>query len=244
MVKKKYTRKQLKQPDEFIVASTGAWAWVSKNAKGVMVMTAVVLVIVGIASILRQRSDTQAKDATAELSRAIEIYNQTVIPGADKLPKAEDGLPRFSTRKAKLEATVASLDKVLKHSSSGISYLALMLRAGAHYDLGHYDKAATDYESYLGKIGTDQPRFRRTAIEGLTYCYEAQKQWDKALSTLAKLEKKGEQRYAALYHEGRILAAKGDKAEAIKRFKEIVDKATARSLVDQAGQRLAVLQSK
>jgi len=245
VVKKRYTRKQLKQPDEFITASMKAWEWVGQRIKGAIATVVVVLLVVGAVSLWRQRANRHAKVATEALGRGLEIYNQTVFPGADKLPKREDGLPRFSTRKAKLEAAIKAFSKVIAaHQGGGVVYLAQLMRAGTYYDLGQYDKAGKDYEAYLSKVGTSQPRFRRTALEGLAYSYEARKAWDQALSTLAKLEKKGEQRFDALYHEGRVLAAKGDKTAAINRFKEIVDKATSRALVDQAGQRLAALNSK
>lgn len=245
MAKKKYTRKQLRQPDEFITQTNKAWQWVSKNAKGVAVMTAVTLLIIGGVSLWRSHAEQKAQDATSQLDKAIEIQNQTVIPGADKLPKRDDGVKRYSTQKAKLEAALKAYSKVIEaHGDSGTGLLSLVLRAGVYYDLGQYDKAAKDYEAFLQKTGTDQGRFRTAAIEGLTYTYEAQKKWDKALATLNKLEKKGQARYAALIHEARILASKGDTPGAIKRYKEIIDKASSRPLVDKAGQRLAALESK
>ncbi len=245
MAKKKYTRKQLRQPDEFITQTSKAWQWASKNAKGVAVMVAVTLLIIGGVSLWRNHVEKKAQEATSALDKAIEIQNQTVIPGAEKLPKRDDGVKRYSSRKAKLEAAVKAYSKVLEGGAdTGTGKLALVLRAGVYYDLAQYDKAAKDYEAFLQKTGTDQGRFRTAAIEGLAYTYEAQKKWDKALSTLGKLERKGQARFAALIHEARILAAKGDKAAAIKRYKEIVDKASSRALVDQAGQRLAALESK
>jgi predicted negative regulator of RcsB-dependent stress response len=245
VAKKKYTRKQLRQPDELLTQTNKAWEWVTKNAKGVIVMTVVTLVIIGAVSMWRSHAESNAQAATSLLDKAIEIRNQTVIPGADKLPKRDDGIKRYSTRKAKLEAAVKAYDKVITgHADSGTGKMALVLRAGVFYDLGQFDKAAADYKNFLEKTGTDQGRFRTAAIEGLVYSYEAKKAWDKALATVGKLEKKGQARFTALIHEARILAAKGDKPGAIKRYKEIVDKASSRVLVDQAGQRLAALESK
>ncbi|MCK5797533.1 MAG: tetratricopeptide repeat protein, partial [Deltaproteobacteria bacterium] len=222
--KRKYSRKELQQPDEFIVASTHAWEWTSTHVKGVVIMVAAALVVFVAVSLLRGRAEAQEKEATDLLDRAIEIQNQTVIPGAEKLPKSEDGMPRFSTQKAKLAAAIKEYDKLLAaYGDAGVGHLALLLRAGACFDAGQYDEAIKSYQAFLTKTGTDQGRFHTLAIEGLAYSYEAQKAWGKALSALGKLEKKGQARYAVIFQEARILAAKGDTAGAIQRYKEIVD---------------------
>ena len=239
MAKKNYTRKELKQPDEFITASTRAWEWVSTNIKGVVAGAIVCLAIIGIAALWRSAANKSAQVATAQLSRATEIFNQTVAAGAPGTPTGADDLPRFSTTTAKLKAAEAEYDKTIKEQSGRIADFARLLRAGVRLDLGQYAAAQKDYNEFLQRAGGAPEAFRVAALEGLSYALAAQKQWDQALKALAKLPKKDQAQYVALYQEGRILAAQGKHAEADKLFQKVVDKSSSRFLVEQAGQLIA-----
>jgi predicted negative regulator of RcsB-dependent stress response len=241
---KKYTRKQLRQPDEFITMSHRAMEYVVAHLKLVLVALVVAAVIIGAAWTWTWYRERSARDATAMLSRAIDMYTQMIIPGdKSKLKPREDGIPHFDTRAAKLKATAEELTKaVQQHEGNSVGRLARLMRAAVRYDEGKYADAAQDYEAFLA--GGGEERFKTTAIEGLIYSYEAQKQWDKALAQVKKLPATGDERFAALYHEGRILAAQGKKQEAAERFKQVVQKATSSSLSQQAGQRLALLEAR
>ncbi len=243
--KRKYTRKQLKKPDDFISFSHKTWTWITAHTTQVIMMLAVAGVIIAGASVWTYFSESRAKDATRLLSRGIEIYEQPVIPSLDELPKEDDGIPRFPTRPEKLKAAEKAYSDVLaEHGSHPVGAVALLMRAGVRYELGKYDGAIKDYQKYLE---TEQHHgttyFRTTALEGLTYAFEGRKMWDHALKTVAKMPKDGEGRFTILYHEARITKAKGDMKGARKRYKEIVEKAKPNSPVNkQAGQHLALLE--
>ena len=244
MAKKKYTRKQLKQPDEFISLSNKVWNWVSEHASRVLAMLVVIVLVIAAASIWRYYSEKKEKSSTTLLSRAIEIRNQTVIPSSVKLPPSPDGIPRFSSQAAKLQAAEKTYSELLKKQpGSGAAQLALLLRAGVRYDQSKYGEAAKDYKAYLAAAPDDR-LFKKAALEGLIYCYEARKMWSEALETVAKLPKDGDDQYESLFQEARILAEKGDKKGAAERFRRIVNKAGSRALVDRAGQRLAMIEAK
>lgn len=241
---KKYTRKQLRQPDEFITMSHRAMEYLATHLKLVLVSLFVAAVIIAAAWSWTWYRERTARAATAMLTRAIDMYTQMVFPGdKSKLKPREDGIPHFATRDEKLKATEEQLGKTLEeHKGTSVGRLAALMRGGVRYDLGKYAEAAADYETFLRDGGAG--RFKETAIEGLMFCFEAQKKWDQALAQVKKLPKDEDGAYVALYHEGRIFASQGKKEEAAQRFKQVVQKASSPVLLRQAGQRLAMLEVK
>lgn len=240
MAKRKYTRKQLRQPDEFISMSMKVWEVVRKHAPRVIVTIVVaVLVIAGVWT-WSYFADARASKATGVMSRAFEIYNQTVFPMESKLPPSEDGLPRFKTERAKLEASEKEFTKAIDSSSGALKTLAVLMRAGVRYELGRYGKALEDYQTYV-KTG-DQQELKFNAMEGIGYCLEGEKQLDKALAAFRELPRDGENKWLASYHEARILAKKGQKKEAKELLQKVVDKAKSKLLQSRAGDQLALIE--
>lgn len=240
---KKYTRKQLKQPDEFITFSIRAWSFIQKFALQVTVMAVVAIFIIAAAWIWTYFAESKAQKTTTALIRAVDIYNQTVIPMETKVPETtEDGLPRFKTRTDKLAATVKEFSAITKKHSGDLAQYALLLRGGVHYDQGKYTEAIADFNGFLKE--NDNPRLRDIAMENLAYCYEATKSLDKALDQFRKLSGEGDKQYIAMYHEARILALQGKKKKAIQIYKQILDKAGTIPIAEKAGKRLSLLESK
>lgn len=241
--KRRYTRKQLKQPDLFVSRSQSAIRWVREHATGVAIMLGVAALVVAGASLWNHYATRRATKATRTLGRALDMYNQTIIPSAkQKSAKTEDNIPRFSSRDAKLQATDKELTELIDKDGV-IARMAELLRAGDRYDQGKYDEAIADYKRYLASSPSGD-RWRKIAIEGLIYSHEQRKQWKQALQAVKRLPKKGQDRWVALYHRARLLAAKGDTKGAIKAFRRVVDKASSKLLIDQAGERLAMLELK
>ncbi|MCC6752318.1 MAG: tetratricopeptide repeat protein [Deltaproteobacteria bacterium] len=241
---KSYTRnKELKQPDEFISLSHRAWTFISDHATRVLVMLGVAVVIVAAAWTWSYFREAQAEKATAAFGRALDIYYAPVSTEPAKAAKDDDDdTPHFSTRLKKLEAAETEFSKVVDgHAGKEVARMALLLRAGVRFERARFDEAIADYDRFL-KESTDKA-LRTSALEGLIYCYEARNLLDKAIETIKKLPGEGEQRYLALYHEGRILALKGQVKEAVARFKQIQQKGSP-ALASRAGERLAMLEGK
>lgn len=242
MAKRKYTRKQLRQPDEFISFSMKAWGVVRDNALRVIIMLVVAALIVAGVWTWTYFSDAKAAKATGVLAKAFEIYNQTVVKMETKLPPSEDGIPRFKTQKAKLEAAEKEFTTAVERSHGTLKGLALLMRAGVRYELGRHDKALEDYNQYLGHA--ENKAFRYNAQEGVGYCHEARKEWDKALEAFRKLGGEGERKWVAVYHEGRVLARKGQKKEAADLLRQVIGKAASKALQDRASDQLAQIVAK
>jgi tetratricopeptide (TPR) repeat protein len=240
VAKRKYTRKQLRKPDEFISFWSRVVEVARENASRVIVTIVVAILIVAGVWTWSYFSDARAARATADFTKAFEIYNQAIFPMEAKLPPTEDGIPRFKTQKAKLAAAEKEFTAAMKTAGSSLAPVAQLMRAGTRYELGKYDEAIADYKAYLAKGDVEQLRY--SANEGIGYCYEASKQWDKALQAFRKLPRDGERKWLALYHEGRVLAAKGQKEDAVKVLKEVVEKAKSSAVQNRAGEQLALIE--
>lgn len=244
MAKQKYTRKQLKQPDEFITFSNKVWEFVRQHVVGVALTITVAAIGIGAAWAVTAYRESKAAATTSLLDHAMEVYTQTLLPDTvDASQIKKDTIPRFKTKAEKLVASEKAFSAAIeKGGSNGAGRLALLLRASVRYDAKKYAEAIKDYSTFLDDDPT--PRLRNRALEGIGYCYEAQKQWDKAMEAFAKLPKEGKQKFQGSYHKARLLALQGKKKEAAVAYRAIVDQAEDQALVARAGERLAMLESK
>lgn len=240
----KYTRKQLKQPDEFITFSMRVMALVKDHARQVAVMAGVAAVLIAAVWAWSYYADAKGQESTTKLTRAMDIYDQPIVElEADKLKdEGPDAIPRFKDVGAKLKAATEAFGEAAKGGAGDLPHIALLLRAGVNFDRGQYAEAMTDYQAFLKKA--DDPRLRELAIEGLAYSYEATKALDKALEQFRKLPKEGDGKLKALYQEARILSLQGKKKEAVDLLNKVIADGAGSPYAEQASSRLALLEAK
>lgn len=238
-VPRKYTRKQLKKPDEFITASMRAWQYAREQLPVVLTAAVAVAALVAGFWTWSHFADRRGMAATEIVSRALEIQHQMIIAGAKRQPPGEDGVPRFGSREEKLRAADEELSKLVKKGGR-LGTKALALRAGVRYDAGRYREALEDYRKALPDV---DPPLKARLQENIGYCHEALREWDKALEAFRKMPRDGDGKYLATYHEARILAKKGQTREAAKLFQEVISRGSP-SLQERAGDQLALLEGK
>jgi tetratricopeptide (TPR) repeat protein len=245
-VARKYTRKQLKQPDEFITLSHKVWVWVRGHATRVAAMLVTTIVIVAAVwtwSYLQRRARERA---TIEIIDGFETYERSVIADDDSTQEStggSDDKAPFESKEAKLDATIAQFSKVIaeRGPDSDLGEVTLVVRGSAYLERGKLDEAIADYQNYL-KSATEDGQLYRLAVEGLIYAFEAKKAWDDALQAVKRLPREGEQQFEALYHEARLLAGKGDTKGAIERYQRIAKDAESQELGKRAKRWLAALE--
>src|SRR6185295_10378530 len=173
----------------------------------------------------------------------------------DSAPK-NDGVPRFKTDKERLEAALKDVDGFLAaEGRSPLRAEALLQKAGLLLDLDHPGDAIPIYDELVASRLDGNLRF--LAQEGLGYAREAKGDLDGALAAFTALggtppaskEKDGAGSLTfyqdrALYHRARITERKGNPADAVKLYREILDKAPQTGLRDEVANRLAVLETK
>ena len=238
------TRKQVKQPDEFITLAQRAWTWVGDHLTRVLAMIGVTVLIIGAAWVWNHYALRRAETNTTLLSRAIELEDPALAP-AGVAGATEDGstAPSVKSERERLAAAETAFGRAVDEvRGRRPQAIALLMRAGVRYRSGRYRQAQADYARFLRDADDETTRFFGTAAtEGLMYCHEAQRQWPEALRAVARLPREGDARFVALYHEGRLLLGKGDRRGAEERLRQVVSGAKSRSLVERASQALTAL---
>jgi len=244
VAKKRLTRKQIKQPDEFLSFSYHAWEWIEAHLSRILAMVGAAVVLVAVAWTWSYFAQEAAKVHTLALTRAIDIYNQPVVElEAGEASVSDDGIPRFKTRRAKLQAAEKAFAAVAGEGD-GVGTVAMLLRAGTLLDQGEYGAAVKAYDTFIKK--NDDPRFEVLALEGLGYAHEAAKSYDQAIKAFRRIPPEDGQKvsYRAMYHEARILGKQGKKKEAVALFRKVMEGVGAGALADDAARQLALVEGK
>jgi len=256
-VAKGISKKELRQPDEFVSFWTRAGELASRFAserRRALIVGATMLVTVVAGSIIFSViSEQRAARATQALVRIEKLATADLRPdGApatnpDGTPLVDDGTPRFKTEKERAEAALKELDAFLASGAGPLANEARLERGPLLLSLGRAPEAIDTYQRVLGD--TLDARLKFLAREGLGYAQEAKGDLDAAVATFAKLDEdaaafKGADFYAdrALYHKARIAELRGNADDAKKIYKEVLDKNPTTSLRDEITNRLAVLE--
>jgi tetratricopeptide (TPR) repeat protein len=208
--------------DDAFARSTHALTnWIKNNAN--IVQWLFVLAIVGglgwqIYS--WRRAKTQAKTSDS-LAAAVESELGQVGERKPAFPGDDPSLfprPTFSDDNARLQAAQEAYKKAADvEPGSGAALLAQLGLAGVAYDLARYDEAQSAYEKVKGSLlGASDADVRNRATEGIGLCLEAKNDRDGALKAFRELENSDIPGFSALgmYHQARLLYAKGDKDKA------------------------------
>ena len=245
---KKLTKKALKQPDQFV----GFWQRVSmatgefagSHAKALVIGISTLATVVVGSIVMTQVSEGRASRASTALDRVQRIAAAELVVGG-AAPK-QDGVPHFATDKERLEGALKELDA--HFSGRGpLSGEAMLLRGSLLLGLDRADEAATVYQKLLdGKV---DERLRFLAREGLGYAHERKGKLPEAAAVFAKLGDdaggmSGFYKDRAPYHEARLAEMQGNPAEAIRIYREVLDKNPTTSLRDEITNRLALLELK
>jgi tetratricopeptide (TPR) repeat protein len=251
-VAKSISRKELKQPDEFISFWTRAGETATRFArerKRALIVGVTMLVTVMAGSLIVSRiSESRATRASEELQRIEKIATAELLPEGGA-PAAEDNIPRFKTEKERAQAALKELDAFLAGSHNPLSIEGRLERGPLLLALGRTDDAISTYEQVLRDKPDDRLRF--LAHEGLGYAQEAKGDMAQAATAFGKLTddaavfKDGAfYKDRALYHKARISELRGNPDDAKKIYREVLDKNPTTSLRDEITNRLAVLELK
>jgi hypothetical protein len=192
------------------------------------------LIIAGAAAwvgwqIYSWRSDKTSAKAADALAEAVNA-DLGRVGGTEDDPEARsvDTRRSFTSDDEQLGAAKTAYEKVVaeKPSASAVTMAQLGL-AGVAFDQGKYDEAKSLYDqvatSDLAKI---DPEAKARSIEGSGLALEGKGDRDGALKRFGELENTDVAgfRELALFHQARLLHAKGDDDGAKERLKKVVDK--------------------
>jgi tetratricopeptide (TPR) repeat protein len=252
-VPKKQLVKELKRPDQFVDFWTHAWnrlvAVFGPRRKPLLAGLGTLLGVITAAAIFNKIDDDKKIDASSafamiEKTATADIDSATPPPVRDPA----DDAPHFKTGAERQTAVLKQLDEFLsKYGATDLKDEALVMKGGQLLDAGRFDDAITAFDAAVAaKLDT---RLRFLVDEGKGYAYEAKGDFDKSADAFAALDGdsktfQGFYRDRALYQKARLVERKGDKAGAVKLYKEVLDKMPDSLLHDEITDRLAVLEAK
>jgi hypothetical protein len=176
-------------------------------------------------------------DASALLAAAMADEHGAVAPSKDdddEETKPAALYPTFATAAERRDAALAAYRKVeSRYAGTGAAILARLSEAGLLLDKGDAQGALAAYEDVKASpLAMADAQVRGRALEGMGFAYELlaqtdaagkDKHLDDALGVYRQLEQfdlKG-MKELGMFHEARVLQAKGDKAKAIEVLKDL-----------------------
>ncbi len=182
---KKITRKEIKQPDEFITLSGRAIEWARGHVREVIIGVALLLAL-GLAlwawSVYAAKQEARASHLLAEAQALLRPPAPATAGG-----QAADNRTAKADPDAEARALALLQDLAKNYRRTDASRVGRLLLAQGYYEDGKYDEAIEMYEDFL-KTGS-KPELKAMAQEGLAYSYEAKKNFTHALDAYEKLSR-------------------------------------------------------
>ena len=169
--KKKISRKEIKE-DELLKAYVKASSFYYANKRYVSyAVTGLVVVVVAALIFFNNRRASNEKAAT-ELGKVFALYDGANTPGQFQL--AIDGQP---------DRGLMGLKTIVdNYGSTESGELARFYLANAYYNVGKYDEALRQFESF----STATKLLQASAQAGIGACYEVKGEFEKAASSYEK----------------------------------------------------------
>jgi tetratricopeptide (TPR) repeat protein len=206
-VKKKITKKKLKQPDEFISFTEKAFLFINLHLKKILVGGVLISVLVISFFLFKMWENRKEEAAVQKFSLAVEVYQTVSSPYREGTP-------------AEYKNTMEKFDEIIKTfpgTSSG--KISLLYKGNLHLRIGEPDEAIKSYQAFLEKAGKER-LYRLFALEGLGYAYEGKKDYERAVKTYEEIIQLGESYYwtGAHLNLARSYEKLGKKAEALENY--------------------------
>lgn len=248
--RKRMTRKELKQPDEFVTTTVRLYQYAEKHRRSLVAGLVALIVLVAGGMVTDAWMTGQAHAQSEKFAEAIELMARPagVDPAADAqpqtgtLPTAEAApvvppKPSFESAAKRSEAVVRALEP-FTDGPAKLSALAQLGRASAHMDAQRIDDAIAAYRAFIGSgVEVD---LRLFGYDGLVSALLAKGEHGAALAAGEEMGALADGRYAehAAYTKAWVLEHKGDADQARAAYKSFVEKYPASLLLDRAQTRL------
>ncbi len=182
---KRITRKEIKQPDEFITFSARAIEFSQAHIREIIIGVASVLalgLLIWAVSAYSNKKEAQASRLLAQAQSLLHPISSRAAEG-QAVPTEPQADPE-----ATAQALVLLQDVVENYKRTDASKVARILLGQRYYGEGHYDAAIDTYEAFLKKANR-KPELKAMAREGLAYAHEAKEDFAQAAICYEELSK-------------------------------------------------------
>lgn len=208
---KKITKKQLKEPDEFITFTEQGLLFLKSHAKAFSLGGLVVVAVLLAIFLYRMWEQKKEQEAYLKFYRAQESYQMARSPYREGSP-------------AEYRTALDQLNEVIKEYPGTTSgRFALLYRGNIQLRMGQWEESVKSYQAYLEKPGAEK-LYQFFAWEGLGYAYEGKKDYAKAMEAFQRAAALGEQYKLgeAYLGMGRCYERMGKEKEAVESYKKFL----------------------
>lgn len=224
--KKKFSRKEMKKPDEFLKKSWEFSDWAGKHSRQIIIITVVIIVLILAGAIIWSSMESRQIKSSKQMDDVFEVISKNIAPTEyveGMKPSGDDDTfgSKFHKDEALLKEYIGVREKA---KTDAVKKTALLGMARAYLGLGKYEEAKKAFDS-LAKDPSGMDGMLHFIYEGFGFTYEGLGKMDEAVNQFKRLEKceDGSYRELALYHQARISESQGKKDEAGKLYKQISD---------------------
>jgi len=232
MVKgKRITRRQIKQPDEFISTTEHVLLFVRDHLKKIVVGVGIVVVIVAAYVLFRVWEAKRENEASQRLNLAMEAVELVNSPYREGSPA------EVKNALAKMEEIVNAFPK----TSSGT--FALLYKGNIHLKLGEFDEAIKAYDTFLSRSGSEK-LYNLLALEGVGYAYEGKKDYGKAIDAYQRIiaMDQGFQAREARLQMGYCYEKLGKNKEAVENYRAYLEGTQKSSMTHLVLRKISLLE--
>lgn len=180
---KKISRKELKEPDEFITFSARAFEFAQLHTREIIIGVASVVVLallIWAGTAYSNKKEAQAARLLAQAQSLLQSASPETAPGQTGVEDRKDD-PEAKGRGLELLE-----DVVQNYKRTKASGVARILLGQGYYEQGEYDAAIAVYDAFLvSKNRTAE--LTAMAWEGLGYAHEAKQDFAEAVTCYEKL---------------------------------------------------------
>jgi len=180
MVKRKrITKKQLKEPDEFITLTERAFIFIREHSKKVAAGGGLLLVLIVAFIVLQMWDKKKEEEAAREFGVATGLYERGIAQAPEGSIQGEKDI-------------LAKFDEIItKYPRTSSGRFSLLYRGNVYLKKGEFDEAIKAYTAFLDRSGKEK-LYRYFAWEGLGHAHEGKKDYAKALEAYQKIVEGGE----------------------------------------------------
>jgi tetratricopeptide (TPR) repeat protein len=232
MVKgKRITKKQLREPDEFITLTERAYHFAGEHGKKIIaggILFLVIFLAILFYQMWERKKDEEAAHAYGVAS---EMYERGMAQAREG--STED----YKEIMAKFDEVVAKFPRTL------FGRLSLIYGGNIHLRQGEYDEAIKAYSAFIEKAGK-QELYKYFAWDGLGHAYEGKKDYGKAIEAYQKILDvgKGSQLEEAHLNIGYCYEKFGKSKEALENFKAFLKNSPKSLLSNVISRKVSLLE--